>query len=45
MLITHNGDVVSDDDDCEKMSGLTKEEGELDSADEECSPTQGEIGC
>ena len=46
MLISHNGDIVSDDDDCEEMPGLTKEESlEIDSAEEECSPTQGEIGC
>ncbi|XP_071923181.1 uncharacterized protein [Coffea arabica] len=46
MLITRNGDVVSDDDDCEEMPGLTKEEClEIDLAEEECSPTQGEISC
>ena len=37
--------VVSDEDDCEEMLTLTKEECELDSNEEECSPTQGEIGC
>nr|XP_027109255.1 uncharacterized protein LOC113729128 [Coffea arabica] len=45
MLITYNGNIVSDDDDCEEMPDLTKKEGELDSTEEECSPTQGEIGC
>ena len=46
MLITHNGDIVSENDDCEEMPNLTKEEClEIDSVEEECSPTQGEIGC
>ncbi|XP_027093678.1 uncharacterized protein [Coffea arabica] len=46
ILISHNSDIVSDDDDCEEMPRLTKEESlEIDSVEEECSPTQGEIGC
>ena len=40
MLVTYNGDIVSDDDDCEEMLGLTKDDClENDSAEEECSPT------
>ena len=45
MLITHNGDVVSDDDDYEEMPVLIREDGDHESAEEECSPIQGEIGC
>ena len=43
MLVTHNGEIVSDDDDCEDMPGLIKGDClEDDSAEEECSPIQGE---
>ena len=46
MLVTHIGEIVSDDDDCEEMPGLTKSDcvGN-DSVEEECSLIQGEIGC
>ncbi|XP_071928118.1 uncharacterized protein [Coffea arabica] len=46
ILVTHNGKIVSDDDDCEDIPGLIKGDClEDDSAEEECSPTQGKIGC
>ena len=46
MLVTHNGKIVSDDDGCEDMLELIKGDClEDDLAEEECSPTQGEIGC
>nr|XP_027074619.1 uncharacterized protein LOC113698868 [Coffea arabica] len=46
MLITHNGEIVSDDDDCEEMPDLVKGDClEEDSAEEDCLPTQGKVGC
>ncbi|XP_027158252.1 uncharacterized protein LOC113759872 [Coffea eugenioides] len=46
MLITHNGEIVSNDDDCEETPELTKGDClDEDSAEEDCSPTQGEVGC
>ena len=46
MLITHNGEIVSDDDECEGMPELhTSDYIEEDPGEEECSPTHGEIGC
>ncbi|XP_071901053.1 uncharacterized protein [Coffea arabica] len=45
MLITHNGETVSDDDDCEEIPGLIKGDClEEDLAEEDCSLTQGEVG-
>ncbi|XP_027158198.1 uncharacterized protein LOC113759821 [Coffea eugenioides] len=45
MLITHNGEIVSDDDDCEEMPEFVKDDClEDESAEEDCSPTQGEVG-
>ncbi|XP_071917061.1 uncharacterized protein [Coffea arabica] len=39
------GEIVSDDDDCEEVPGLIKGDClEDDSAEEDCSPTQGEVG-
>ena len=41
MLVTHNGEIVSDDNNCEEIPGLIKGDClEDDSAKEECSPTQ-----
>ncbi|XP_027155361.1 uncharacterized protein LOC113755590 [Coffea eugenioides] len=46
MLVTHNGKIVSDDDDCEEMPPLSKDDYlENYLVEEECTPTQGEIGC
>nr|XP_027062824.1 uncharacterized protein LOC113689221 [Coffea arabica] len=43
---THNGEIVSDDDDCEEVPDLTTGNHlDDDSVEEDCSPTQGEIGC
>nr|XP_027062822.1 uncharacterized protein LOC113689218 [Coffea arabica] len=46
MLITHNGEIVSDDDDCEEIPELIKGDClDEDSTEEDCLPTQGEVGC
>ncbi|XP_027166368.1 uncharacterized protein LOC113766370 [Coffea eugenioides] len=46
MLITHNGEIVSDDDECEDMPELVEDAClEEEPAGEACSPTRGEVGC
>ncbi|XP_071914036.1 uncharacterized protein [Coffea arabica] len=46
ILITHNDEIVFDDDDCEEMPGLIKGDClEEDSVEKDCSPTQGEVRC
>ncbi|XP_071923187.1 uncharacterized protein [Coffea arabica] len=46
MLITHTGEIVSDDDECEDMPELVEDDClEVEPAGEACSPTRGEVGC